>query len=251
MENLLTKTRMFNRLSNPMQRFTTALKAVRALLADPEDTEKVFKVIASLRGNSLRRSFDRFTNTPTGTMILRDQVDLLDTLQNRQHLSEMQTDSLAAAYLEFIDSQSLTPAGLVEHSEDLFQKVKNEDVLRYVRRNRDSHDLWHVLTQYGRDPLGETCLLAFTFAQTKNMGLALILIAGSIKLRRSYGHGSIGAVWRAYRDGKKASWLPAQPFEDLLPLNVESVRVMLSVPRPNAYLVVLARQREPITTAAP
>ena len=32
-------------------------------------------------------------------------------------------------------------------------------------RLRDIHDLFHVITGYGRDALGELCLLAFTNAQ--------------------------------------------------------------------------------------
>ena len=39
----------------------------------------------------------------------------------------------------------------------------------------------HVITcGYGRDVSGEACLLAFTVAQTRNPGLALIVVAGAL-----------------------------------------------------------------------
>lgn len=45
-------------------------------------------------------------------------------------------------------------------------------------RMRDTHDLWHVLTGYSGDVLGETALLGFIFAQTGNPGVALIIALG-------------------------------------------------------------------------
>jgi ubiquinone biosynthesis protein COQ4 len=34
------------------------------------------------------------------------------------------------------------------------------------------HDIWHVLTGYRRDALGEACLVAFSYAQTRGLGWA-------------------------------------------------------------------------------
>ena len=220
-------------------------KVVRELIADPNDTKKVFEVMATMRGKSLDRIFKRFKATATGEKILREGIDLLNTLDDHAYLMSLNLNSFAKAYLEFLDQAKLESGGLVYASEDFYQNVEDPEVLRFIRRNRDSHDLWHTLTQYGRDTLGETCLLAFTYAQTKNPGIRLILILASLRLYRQYGHGTFAALWRAYGDGKRASWLLAQPFEEILPMNVEQVRVMLSIPDPNAYRVVLARQNTP------
>ncbi|MXZ43537.1 MAG: ubiquinone biosynthesis protein [Gammaproteobacteria bacterium] len=220
-------------------------KAVRELIADPDDTKKVFEVMATMRGNSLIRIFKRFKATKTGEKILRQQIELLDTLNDHAYLNSLKPDSFGQAYLSFLDKAKLESGGLVYASEEYYQNVNDPELLRFMRRNRDSHDLWHTLTQYGRDTLGETCLLAFTYAQTKNPGIRMILLLASFRLYREYGHGTFAALWRAYGDGKRASWLLAQPYEDMLQLNIEQVRVMLTIPDPNAYRVVLARQNTP------
>ena len=231
------------RIRRKCENLFRTLKTIRALLINPGDTEKAFEVIAALRGNSLKKSFKRFQNSASGNKILQDKIDLINVISNREVLSQYDQDSFGHAYLQFIETHHLAPEGLVNASADMTRNIQNEDVLRYVKRNRDSHDLWHTLTQYGRDPLGELCLLAFTYAQTKNSGVGLIALLGSFRLYRIYGHGTFGAIWKAYRDGKRASWLPEQPFETLLPLNIDHVRIMLSIPHPNAYLLVMSRQR--------
>ena len=219
------------------------LKSIRALLINPDDTEKAFEIIGELRGKELRKSFSRFQNSVYGNKILQKQVDLIDVLNDRKTLTTLDENSLGRVYLKIIDANQLSPDGLVDASADTYPDIQDENVLRYAQRNRDSHDLWHTLTQYGRDPLGELCLLAFTYAQTQNSGVGLIALIGSFRFYRIYGHGTFGAIWRAYRDGKQASWLPEQPFEDMLSLNVEHVRIMLSIPPPTAYLLVMSRQR--------
>ena len=220
-------------------------RVVRELIADPDDTKKVFEVMATMRGKSLQRIFKRFKATKTGETILQQHIELLDTLNDHAYLMSLQPDSFAQTYLNFLDKAKLESGGLVYASEDYYQNVQDPELLLFMRRNRDSHDLWHTLTQYGRDTLGETCLLAFTYAQTKNPGIRFILLLASVRLYREYGHGTFAALWRAYGDGKRASWLLAQPYEDILPLNIEQIRVMLSIPDPNAYRVVLARQNTP------
>ncbi|MXX95593.1 MAG: hypothetical protein F4039_05210 [Gammaproteobacteria bacterium] len=224
-------------------RIRELLKSIRALLINPDDTEKAFEIIGELRGKELRKSFSRFQNSVYGNKILQKQVDLIDVLNDRKTLATLDENSLGQVYLKFIDANQLSPDGLVDASADTYPDIQDENVLRYAQRNRDSHDLWHTLTQYGRDPLGELCLLAFTYAQTQNSGVGLIALIGSFRFYRIYGHGTFGAIWRAYRDGKQASWLPEQPFEDMLSLNIEHVRIMLSIPPPTAYLLVMSRQR--------
>ena len=75
-----------------------------------------------------------------------------------------------------------------------------------------------MLTGYGRDALGETCVVAFSYAQTKSLGFGLIAIAGALKLRREIAKEvpASRAVWQAYRNGAKAAWLPGEDYVRLL-----------------------------------
>ena len=47
-----------------------AWRAMRALLADPDDTKQVFHIIEALSGNTGERMYDRFRNTDAGRRIL-------------------------------------------------------------------------------------------------------------------------------------------------------------------------------------
>lgn len=222
-----------------LKRLNQAWVAVRALFEDPEDTEQVFRVVTALRGKSLERAYTRFRSTDTGTRILSEEIDLLTSLRDRKSLEKYKEGSLARTYLHFVRSADLTADGLVDASYEATENIEDRNLLRYLNRIRDMHDLWHTLTRYGREPLGEACLLAFTYAQMKNPGTAFIVVLGSRRLAKGYGRGTIHALWRAYRDGKRASWLAAQPFEQMLGTDVQQLRSMLDIPEPTAYWLVL------------
>ena len=117
----------------------------------------------------------------------------------------------------------------------------DEKVSLYAERTRDQHDLWHTLTGYGRDTFGEACLLAFTYAQTRNPGIAVIALVGMVKLTQGMGSGVKAAMWQAYLAGRRAAWLPEQDWEALLPKPIEEVRAALKIPTPQKYREVFER----------
>ena len=209
---------------------------MRRLIANPEATEEVFVIIESLAGNALEKGFRRFEATATGQRILAEKRSLLDSLRDREMLSEQPKSSLAANYLNFVIKEEISADGLVEPSEDM-RSTRNldEDLLLFANRQRDMHDLWHTLTNYGRDELGEVCLLAFTCAQSPNRGIAFITLVGVYQMIKRYGWDVPGTVLSAYRDGKKAQWLPAQDWEALLQQPIGEVRSKLNIRSPQRY----------------
>ena len=223
-----------------------ALKALRRLIADPERTEEVFTIIDALSGPALENGLARFNALDVGQRVLHDKVELLDTLRDREYLRSLPADSLAAHYLSFVTTENLSADGLVDASDNAHYQDQSEDLRRFGTRQRDMHDLWHTLTQYGRDTLGEACLLAFTYAQTQNRGLGVICLAGCFKLRSVYGSEVFKAAWRGYQDGKRAAWLPGQDWEHLLTLPIDQVRLELGITPPEQY----AELREAFPLAA-
>jgi ubiquinone biosynthesis protein COQ4 len=212
-----------------------ALRAVRALIADPEDTAQVFTVVRAMSGPSLARGLARFLALPTGRRVMEEKRELLETLRDREQLRQLPAGSLGRAYLEFVESENLSADGLVNASEAGEEKWESPELERYGKRLRDQHDLWHTLTRYGRDELGELCLLAFTYAQTRNRGVGLIVLVGAFKLRQTYGVGVFRAALRGFRDGRRAAWLPGQDWEALLAAPLESVRARLDITDPIPY----------------
>ncbi len=70
------------------------------------------------------------------------------------------------------------------------------------RRTRDVHDIWHILSGYHRDALGEASLVAFSFAQTGGLGWALIALGAAFKARGAREYPFIKSIWQGYRRGK-------------------------------------------------
>ena len=224
-------------------RIGVALRALRELIDNPEDTPRVFEIVRALGRPALKRGLRRFRTTEVGARVLRDRIDLIDTLRDRESLAALPAGTLGRTYHDFIYGESLSADGLVAASMEQGVQAynfKDPDLKRFGERMRDQHDLWHTVTQYGRDPFGELCLLAFSYAQTKNRGIALIVFAGAFRAVRHLGPQALKAVWHAYRAGRHASWLPGEDWAANLGLPVDEVRRQLAIKPPAEYREVLA-----------
>ena len=222
--------------NNPM-RPLVAMRALKNLVNDPEKTDQVFVIIKAMSGNSLEKTFVRFNKTEIGRKILSENRNLLTTLLDRDGLQSHDSGTLAHAYLGFVEREQISADGLVEASQ-LEDKIEEPTFRLFGERMRDQHDLWHVTTGYGRDTFGEACLLAFTYAQTRNRGLGIIALVGMVKLQKELGSGVRKAMWQAYKAGKSAAWLPQQDWETLLSQPLDEVRQQLRVAPPAVYLEV-------------
>jgi ubiquinone biosynthesis protein COQ4 len=218
-----------------------AMRALAELLRNKEDTGQVFVIMRALSGRSTQRGYARLLRTIKGGRIAYQRDELATTLSNSDYLASLPEGSVGRAYLKFTTSENISAEGLIEES----RKGAETDIDRehplawYGRRMRDVHDLWHVLTGYGRDAMGEASLVAFSYAQTRSLGFGLIGIAGALKLKREIpSQPMLKAVWQAYRNGAKAAWLPGEDYQALLAEPLESARARLNIARPSLYLGV-------------
>ena len=211
-----------------------AVRAVRRLLKNPGDTRQVFIVLRAMRGRSGLRSFRRFAASATGAAILRERRCLRATLQDRAALAQLASGTMGRAYLEFMDGQDLSAESLMEASQTWKQEGLPPDAMLYLERALAAHDLTHVLTGYGRDRLGEYCLLAFMYAHTRNPGMAMLVAMGWARLSSA----ARRAVAEAWRNGRKARWLLDQDYEALLPRSLETIRRELGIADPVRYRAI-------------
>lgn len=213
-----------------------ALSAIRALLRDPDDTKQVFRIIDALSGRSGERLFARFKQTPTGARILAERRALLKTLSNREALLALPEGSLGRVYADFVAREQISADGLVEASVEGGRSLDIGEQRRLVGdRLRDMHDLWHVVTGYGRDLLGEAALLSFSYAQTRNRGVGFIVAVAWFKARSAEARPFRELLRSAYRRGKQSAWLPAADWETLLTRPLAEVRAELRVGPPPVY----------------
>ncbi len=219
-----------------------ALGAVRRLLSDPDDTRQVFIVLNAMRGRSGQRLFRRFKATATGAAVLSQRRSLLNRLQDSAALAGLPEQSLGRTYLAFMTEEKLSADGLVETSLSPERLAAPEEALVFRDRMRDMHDLTHVVTGYGRDPLGELCLLAFNFAQTGHVGMAMIVLMGVARFGRGpRARAARRAVIEAWRRGRAADWLPGQDWEALLEQPMTALRRRLRIADPLRYLQSMSR----------
>ncbi len=210
-----------------------AWRALRRLIADPERTEEVFELIHALSGRSGERLFRRFRSTPDGRRLLEAQPSLLAALSDRARLAALPAGSLGRAYAEFMSEEELDAGGLADAAAAVPDRDDAPDAEHrwFFDRLRDMHDLWHVVTGYGRDVAGEAANLAFTYAQTRNRGVGAIVVAAAFVGPKA------GLRWQRYllqawRRGRRAAALPMAAWEELLPLPLEEVRAHLRIQAP-------------------
>lgn len=219
-----------------------AYKGYRELSKDPERTEWVFVIIQALSGADNARNSTKMKKTAAGRDLLARQPEILDVLCDTERLKAMPLGSLGRTYYEFLAVENLSAEGLVAASD--INRIDRETTPEgewMGKRLRDTHDLWHVLSGYGRDRLGELCLLAFSYPQTGTRGFAFIAMMGALRARKLIpGVPVVKAAWEAYKAGRKATWLPAVEFEKLMERPVVELRRELGIPAPKTYDTVLS-----------
>jgi len=226
-----------------------ALLALYRLMRDPQDTGQVFRLTEALRGRSTRNSFERFAATPMGQTILSEQRSLLAALSDHAGLAALPEGTLGRRYLAFMAEENLSAEGLVDLAKQNLKMPPTSDdgISLYAARMRDMHDLYHVLSGYGRDELGEICVLAFSFPQQKIRSFWVISRLGMLNIARRLrsagisGHGVITAAREAARHGAEAAWLPAADLEAMLREDLTALRARLNIKPPASYHAVIER----------
>mgnify|MGYP003640236444 CR=1 FL=1 len=236
----------FMRLRSERLRPLAALRAFRRLIRDKEDTAQVFEIMKALSGRSVSRGYNRMLRTGEGgrQAFLRDE--LAHKLDDPVWLARFPEGSVGATYRAFREARGFTADGLAQVEREVVPFIDApHPVVWYSRRLRDVHDIWHVLTGYETDALGEACVVSFSYGQTRNLGFAFIGWGAAREVQRE--NRSIPArkaVFQAWRNGRAARWLPALDYEALFERPLDEVRRTLGIRPPTVYesVPVAARQ---------
>ena len=215
----------------------TALRAFGRLVRDKEDTAQVFEIMRALSGRSIARGYDRLLTTMEGGRQAFLREELAHRLDDPAWLARFGPGTVGAAYRDFRDARGFTAEGLAEESRKVAPLADApHPVLWYSRRLRDLHDIWHVLTGYQTDALGEACVVAFSYAQTGNFGFAFIGWGAAREIQRENpAIPARRAVLQAWRHGRAARWLPALDYETLFAEPLDHARARLNIRPPTLY----------------
>ncbi len=215
-----------------------AIRNFQMLMKDKEDTAAVFRIFESLPSKDFLPRVAELALSERGTYLRETEPSLPEILDDHDTLRRTAKGSLAHAYCDFMESEGLSAAGLVAESERAGRPRFPDLIEWYINRSRDTHDMFHVLTGYGRDALGEASVLLFTHGQAPSQGHLLIGYAGAANIKKM-AKGTkapvFGAVREAHRIGKGAPPLIDQPIRQLLERPLDEVRAALRIPQPVKY----------------
>ena len=224
---------------NRRRDWKTAFRSMRDLLADPNNTHAVFRIMAALNAGVAAKNYHRLIQTQQGGRIAYQRVELVERLMDPAFLAQFAPGTVGAAYRAFLERTGYSAAGLEQVGNETHGVTgKMEHPYAWFgRRERDVHDIWHVLTGYqADDPLGELCLVAFSYAQTKGMGWGFIAAMGTLKsLREQHGRLIRRAVMEGYRHGRDAAWLHGEDIEQLFAEPLDAARERLKIAKPVWY----------------
>ncbi len=251
---------MFGRFQmNQLQRFflrnrikpIRAVIAVRRLLRDPDDTTQVFKIIESLSGDTISNPVKRLQAHPRGMRLLEEKPDIVAMLNNRELLASMPKGSVGRTYHDFVHGENLSADGLVASSQGTRDaRGFTEDERWTADRLRDIHDLQHVMTGYGRDPVGELSLLSFMTTQVPNRGINFIIRMARRKYQKDMPELDIDVLLKeGRRIAQQSAWMLAIPWEERLAEPLEQVRQELGFQPPLNYQQAHACQAELMAAA--
>ncbi|KCZ94588.1 Coq4 family protein [Hyphomonas johnsonii] len=216
-----------------------AWKHMQNLIADKEDTEQVFHIIEALNGKSLQKNFREFAESKEGQALLAEKIHLPPRLDDHAWIRELPAGTVGRAYVDFMEREGLTAQGLVDESEKFSSALRDfdDDLNWFGNRLRDTHDLFHVLSGYGRDALGEASLLAFSHSQQPGLGIIFISFMGTRQLLKHLPKEArvMDCFWEGKRNGAAASKIIREDIIALLHEPLDSARERLGIARPDAY----------------
>ena len=228
----------------PRFRPLKAMHHMQKLIADKEDTEQVFHIIDALNGNHIVKELHAFADTEAGRARIRERRYLPPLLDDHDSLRHLPEGSVGRAYIDFMEREGLTAQGLVDESNKFFRERHGDLIEWYGHRKRDTHDLFHVLSGYGRDALGEASLLAFTHGQSGGgRGVIFIAYMGCRQIRKAVPRDIdiMACFHEGRRNGAAASRIIEEDIITLLEEPLEAARERLGIAEPVAYRRALAQ----------
>ena len=225
-----------------------ALHHFRKLIENKEDTSQVFYIVEALNGNSFQKAFVKFANSEEGRKRLDEARYLPPLLDNHDWLRTLPDGSLGRAYLDFMTREGLTAKGLVDEytASGINRDYGHPEMNIYGDRLRDTHDMLHVLTGFGRDALGEASVLGFSHAQHGGPGILFIAYGAAREVRKTAPKGApvYKSINEARRIGKAAKDIAYEDLLELLPQQINDVRAQLGIELPTYYHAVHAQMRD-------
>lgn len=219
-----------------------ALTSIFKLLNDVDETKYVYDLFQAVSGKAYRRGFESFSSSNIGKKVLAGDVVIESILSDKDWLQSLPQGTVGRCYFEMVKAKDFSVDGLLiaaRHAGiDVSKPTMFEAFRRYFIHFEVTHDLWHVLTGYDTDPLGELCLLEFYRAQWPDIGLRILTLFGALSLKMekfSYSSRFKQAFKEAYKAGLDADSIQNTDIDWMLTSPLTEVRRTLKINEPCQY----------------
>lgn len=213
--------------NNPFGRMVFGLRSFRKLIDNPADPlhGPIFQMCAEhALMRKLARSFERHGE---GRRLLAERPRLNARTVSLATMSALPEQSLGHAYAAYFAANAITPFDPPTLPVD-----KIEDYV--ATRLREVHDVFHVVTGYGTDDIGEVELQWFNCGNLGWGPLPLLVIVASFFMGRMTKYGGLWSVCKraraAYRRGRRSRALASVLWEDYWRMPLREVQALVCAP---------------------
>ncbi|MBU7584359.1 MAG: hypothetical protein KAF91_15830 [Nostoc sp. TH1S01] len=189
--------------------FKIILKALVNLYRAPANLDYVYDIEDGLRDSKAAElSLNWLKTQPEIAQLIQERY--IAPNPDIEKLLQYSETSLGYAYASYIKKNGFDPG--------FYRQIKVENDISYLTlRMRQTHDIWHVVTGFNTDGLGEIGLKAFEMAQTRRtLAFALVGVSllGILVKSPEQLPDLLEQITLGYQMGSKSKPLLAQKWEE-------------------------------------
>ena len=223
-----------------------ALKAFFKLAINKDDIGQAVNLVTALNGSSAVPAARDFTASEYGQKILSD-ADYLAPLYDQDYLLNLPQGSLGRVYAESLIAEGLNPAAIDDTSSDVdseFAQFKESHpaYFAYGTMLNQVHDLYHTLTGYDRDLIGEAALLKFTSRSMGGRGSNVLAELVALRVRTARPSWPMRKIMSHAKEmADQSSGMVVTDIIPLLPLQLWEARAACHI-RPDPLYAAISKE---------
>ena len=203
---------------------------------EPVDRPKrVFKILTLFGTKRYRKTRDKFLSNPDTAALLERDKTLSVLMSDYKKFKRYKKGTLGKEIYEFMQSEEVDYAKAVADFGGFTDG--------YDSRERDMHDIIHVVFGYSRSRFGEGATIATHYWQGNSFGLAFIVFVGLARqmlIQPSAARLMYAAIKDVYKRQRGISF-HSYAFEDNLTKDINKIREELRIPKPSPALQTVDR----------
>lgn len=210
----------------------------------PEDRPKrVFRMVKLLGNKKYFESRNKFFETKQNVELLKREKTLSDLLENYKDFKDFPLNSLGKEYYNFMQSEEVDYAKFVAAHNEAEMKNDNPLLNEFDKRERNIHDLVHIIFGYTRSRFGEGATLVTQYWQGGSTGLGAIMLFGVLRTIYKWPSSAktlLTACKDIYKRQKNIDFR-SYPFEDNLLTDINEIRKQLKISPPSSAIQTCER----------